>query len=140
MGIPRPGAIRIRVCNPGVLCRIEGPLESISYVHPAAPRQTSASCHEIKGGEYSGGMVLFFLFETCVLIDAWLPPVEGVALDIVDDAEGGGVCGGDFGSTCGTEGGVVYEVEGIGGCLRGRHGLEGFVVDEVIAAMEGVRG
>lgn len=77
--------------------------------------------------------MFFFLLKTCMVTDAWLPPVECVALTIVDDAEGGGVCGGDVGSTCGTESGVVYEVEEIGGCLRGRHGLEGFVVDEVVA-------
>ncbi len=75
-----------------------------------------------------------------MLIDAWLPPVEGVALDIVNNAEGGGVCGGDFGSTCGTESGVICKAKGISGCLRGHHGLEGFIVDKVVAAMEGVRG
>lgn len=51
-----------------------------------------------------------------------LAVLVGIVVDFVDDLER--ICACivvNVGSTCGTEGGVIMEVEGIGGRLRGRH-------------------
>ncbi len=60
-------------------------------------------------------------------------------MDFVDEVECVYACGVDIGSTCGIEGGVVVDVEGMGGRLRDYYGLGlgVFLCDDIVVAMGG---